>query len=557
MNEHRALHRAGYILYYAFNDLLPMRLAGRTYREKLASLGCTSRRWLTTVLNVFTLATLIVAALVVGGLVVGTTRLIREYIEANPMALVVEVYGGIGASVKTLSEADEQAIRTLVHGGERVRPDASASDLKRVVHHVSGWNDYDLWFWQKSGARDTDFTPGRTVQAGDPILEKLSYLYRSRSDRVFSREDAPEIVVTAKLLQQLGYETAPGRLPKALRVVYRDKPAPLQIAAVAERIPSGDFLIPELFYRRFRDKQWVWPPRHRHAYLGPLQPDQARLIQSKAGNYFRDQEVDALLAERSGSAKWLMFKLRGQQSWTQSYWEETFFPAVALFLESVPWYPGLGVDFDDALPPGDDAWMPVHIGFTRASVYVKELAQVPAVVEALTAMGLRVDDRIAQEVVFLQQVSAFGKRIFGWVIGAVGILAAVNIGLSFAQTIHRKQAQIGILRAYGASRRFIFSIYLCEATLLWILAASLGLGLAFPSGEAIGKNLMQVWQRKADVAEMVKESPARSAPQFFRTPPELLVSALGGALLISWAATTWAAAKAARINPAVAVRSRE
>lgn len=282
-------------------------------------------------------------------------------------------------------------------------------------------------------------------------------------------------------------------------------------------------------------------------------PDQSAAFLGKTVNYIRDQRVEAAVVERSGNAKWLRFTLPKGKSWSQDYWEATFFPTATLYLGSVPWSASLKVEFDDALPPEGEAWSSVNIGYTCASVYVNRLSDVPLVVDSLKAKGFRVDDRIAQEVTFLQQVSSFGHRLFGWVIGAVAFIAAVNIGLSFAQRIHQKQAQIGILRAYGASRRFIFSIYLCEATMLWLLAGMLGVLVAFPAGKWIGQNVMQVWQKKGQM----NLTGSAAAPEFFHASLGLIVVTLGGALLVCWLATAWAAFKAARINPATAVRSRE
>ena len=543
--------KSWYVLIYALQDLLPLRLGAEEGARGLRAFWATSKRWLTTALNVLTLGTLIVAALVIGGLVIGTTTLIREYIEENPLALVVQVHGGLGASVKTISEEDESEIAAFgpAEGGATPRPEGSKSG--RFVHCVAGWNDYALWFFRKDGSRDTDFAPGRTVQARDPILAKLDLTQRTGRAGLFTREDSPEIVVTRNLVKQLGYD-AP---PDVLMVDYKGRAAPLRVAAVAQWLPAGDFLIGEKFYRLFRDKRWHWPPMHRQAYLGPVTPPQGRELLERARDYFRDQRVDASIVERAGSLKWLVAKLRDDQAWDEDYWKGTFLPTIALYLDSPPWLQKLNAAFDDPLPTSGESWAAINIGYTRASVYVKELARVPDVVEALKQRGLGVDDRIAQEVVFLQQVSAFGRRLFAWVIGAVALMAAVNIGLSFAQTIRRKQAQIGILRAYGASRQFVFSIYLCEATIIWVLAALLGAGISSPAGKTIGEHVMKVWQTQSKSHLTVRED--AETPRFYRSPVELYALTLGGSLLVCWAATAWAAWHAARVNPATAVRSRE
>ena len=115
------------------------------------------------------------------------------------------------------------------------------------MYRAAGWNDYALWFFKKDGSRDTDFTPGRTVQLDDPILKKLTFTNQESgppprgglapprsggppSVTLFSSEEAPEAIVTRDLLKQLGYDS----VPEALRVDYQQKAAPLRIAAVAE-----------------------------------------------------------------------------------------------------------------------------------------------------------------------------------------------------------------------------------------------------------------------------------------------------------------------------------
>jgi len=526
-----------------------LRLAGKAGGERLSSLWKTSKRWLTTTLNVLTLAALIVAALVIGGLVIGTTTLIRTHIETNPLALVVEVHGGIGARVKTITEADEADIRSFAVVGDCVQPAPSAPKDERVVHYVAGWNDYDLWFWTKDGAQDADFAPGRTVQRGDPILQKLRY--RSKvGTSVLLPDGAPEIIVTQGLLGQLKYSSP----PESLRVTYKGLAAPLKVRAVAEWIPSSEFLINETFYRQFRDKQWKWPPRHDHAHLGPLSDEQGQEILVLCRDYLDGQRVQGRVVERAGRDRWLRLSLDQGESWTQEYWQGTLIGTVGLFMKSKEWYKELRAEFDEPLPSEEEEWSTLDIGFTRASVYVKELEAVPGVVEALKERGLGVDDRIAQEVVFLQQVSSFGNRLFAWVIGTVGLMAVVNIGLSFAQTIQRKRAQIGILRACGASRPFIFLIYIFEATILWTFASIIGVLVASPAGNWIGDHLMQAWQQKgAGSLDLSQQIGCR----FFHVPWALALLTLGGSLLVCWLATAWAALNAARVNPAVAVRSRE
>ena len=551
---------ARYVLSYAVSDLLPTRIA----REFLwPSLIATLKRWLTTALNVFTLAALIMAALVIGGLREGTVRLLREHIEQNPLALVVEIHGGLGASVKTITEEDEARIRTFALRDGAVVPEPGKGEAERVVYRAAGWNDYALWFLKKDGSRDTDFTPGRTVQLDDPILKKLTFTNQESgppprgglapprsggppSVTLFSSEEAPEAIVTRDLLKQLGYDS----VPEALRVDYQQKAAPLRIAAVAEWIPSGDFLITEKFYRAFRDKQWNWPPRHRHAYLGPLTPQQSSTITSKARSYLRDQRVEAASVERAGTARWLRFRLEAGKSWDEEYWRETFFSAVALYLDSASWLGKLSTDFDGPLPSKDEAWSSVDIGYTRASVYVRELSYVPGVVEALKKGGFGVDDRIAQEVVFLEQVSSFARRLFLCVIGALTLMAVVSIGLSFAQTTRRKQAQIGILRAYGASRRFVFLIYLCEATVIWILGAAFGTISAAAFGSSIGRSLMEAWQVKSQQGG----GPEGLAAQFYQLTPTLLSATYILSLSACLLATAIVAFFAANQDPAKSLR---
>ena len=134
-----------------------------------------------------------------------------------------------------------------------------------------------------------------------------------------------------------------------------------------------------------------------------------------------------------------------------------------------------------------------------------------------------------------------GLRAAGF---AVWPLTALLIGLIFALAAAERRRELGLLRALGATRAFLFRLILAEAVLIAAAGAVLGLaaalGLVFGFSRLIAKSLAVpfAWPRPADLAL-------------------LLFAALGLALLTGALAALYPALVTSRMEPYEAVRRGE
>ena len=70
------------------------------------------------------------------------------------------------------------------------------------------------------------------------------------------------------------------------------------------------------------------------------------------------------------------------------------------------------------------------------------------------------------------QINLIGLMTLIW------LLAIIFTGLVFSITVNERRRQIGVLRALGATRQFIFRLLLAEGTLLTFLGGLVGVVLA-------------------------------------------------------------------------------
>jgi lipoprotein-releasing system permease protein len=121
----------------------------------------------------------------------------------------------------------------------------------------------------------------------------------------------------------------------------------------------------------------------------------------------------------------------------------------------------------------------------------------------------------------------------------VALTAALGIASVLVVSVVQKSGEIGILRAMGASRGQILRLFLIEGALMG-LAGSL-------SGSLLGLAFLDFWRGVARNAD--------GTPMFVVTfEPMLFVYAAAGATLIGTLAAMIPAQRAARLDPAVAIR---
>ena len=132
-------------------------------------------------------------------------------------------------------------------------------------------------------------------------------------------------------------------------------------------------------------------------------------------------------------------------------------------------------------------------------------------------------------------------RIILSVMGITWGLSIVLIGLVFSMAANERRKELGVLRAMGATRRFVFQSLLTEAGLLAVFGGGVGIALA-GLGIYLFRQLIMV---------------SFGVPFLLPAPGSLMVQ-LGAGLLLALGSVTLAALlpayKISRMDPAVAMR---
>ncbi|MCG8462412.1 MAG: hypothetical protein MI919_39515, partial [Holophagales bacterium] len=453
-----------YLLAFAWRDIFPLSFYGRDARERLRSLFGSLRSCVSAFLNLITLTVLVLTTALVAALYAGTVGWLRDYVDGNPLARTVEISSIFSTRTAALGAEELEELRRLEVEGEPA-----------PIAGVYGWNDVTLWLYDSHGSQDDSLTHGRTVDPNDPVLGRLELGTGSEAGSGrFHDAGHGQVIVSASLLEALGY----GRevpLSGSIRVEYFDVAAPLEVVAVASDTPGGDFLITEAFHRSIQDRRWDPLPRVPGLYWGPVMPSAALDgALEKLGPWLRRQRTSAELVRRAGPEQWL--RIEREEPWTEELWRQLFVP---VFLEQLAQVePAGGIELFEPVAPELRPLERLEPEFTRASIYVEELATVPAISDAVSRLGFRVTSNSRELALLFLQVSALGRRILLSVILVVGGLAAVSLMLSFSQSIQRKTPEIALLSAHGASGLLVLSAYVLEAVILWALSTAAGLLLA-------------------------------------------------------------------------------
>jgi lipoprotein-releasing system permease protein len=121
----------------------------------------------------------------------------------------------------------------------------------------------------------------------------------------------------------------------------------------------------------------------------------------------------------------------------------------------------------------------------------------------------------------------------------VGMTAALGIASVLVVSVVQKSKEIGILRATGTTRRQILGVFLLQGSLLGLLGSLVG--------SLMGWTFLAAWRGYAKNDEGV--------PFFvLDAPPMLFVYVALGATLVGTLSALFPAQRAARLDPAVAIR---
>ncbi len=182
-------------------------------------------------------------------------------------------------------------------------------------------------------------------------------------------------------------------------------------------------------------------------------------------------------------------------------------------------------------------------GYDFALIKAKDLTVARSLVPQLREQGFRVQS--------LETVLDLASKVFlviNIMLGSVGglalFVASIGIMNTMVMAIYERTREIGTMKAIGASRGNIRTLFMAEAGMIGLFGGVVGLLLGWLSG--IGLNMIAL--------KYLEDNEVPLQGNFFVIPPWLILLALGFGLLVGIVAGLYPAARAARLDPITALR---
>lgn len=180
--------------------------------------------------------------------------------------------------------------------------------------------------------------------------------------------------------------------------------------------------------------------------------------------------------------------------------------------------------------------------------------EAPAVARALNAQmpqGLFASDWSEQNRTWFAAVQV-EKRMMGIILFLIVLVGAFGLVSTLVMTVKEKQADIAILRTLGASEGAIMRIFIIQGSIVGLVGVTVGVTAGWLIAENVGA-IVHAIEQLFGVAFLPKEvyfiSSMPSDPRLSDIVPIAIVS-----LLLSLIATLYPSWRAARTNPAEALR---
>jgi putative ABC transport system permease protein len=185
-------------------------------------------------------------------------------------------------------------------------------------------------------------------------------------------------------------------------------------------------------------------------------------------------------------------------------------------------------------------------GFFNADVRVKPGGDLPSTVKAIEAMGFKTHSGAKWFAAAKREVTliAAGLNLFAFI---ALFVAAVGITNTLVTSVIERTGEIGVLRAVGATRGQIMSLFLLEGGIIGLLGGMMGLGLARGLAAWADKWVQGLIQGQMDGQKMLSTT-------MFIFPWWLWVASVLFAVGVTTLAALYPARRAARIHPIEALR---
>lgn len=454
-------------------------------------------RWTGRVI-VITITAVTVLALLSFGVPRAAEQAKQEQMGRRPDARYLWVRPEGGLAVDTFTPTRLQQLRVAVDN--RMTP-GRTSAVVYPFHDV-------VFAWGRAESESPTYEPGirgRTIAPGDPLLHGYAESGYFVTGGPFESPEQPGVIVTAELLQKLGYPANNPAGTTTLEVASPGAGIPLQVPLVGvvwEKFPLGhQFIFNEAFEQSLHLADPDIPARR--VRIGPVPrtwPDPLFLpsdISAKLDD-LRIQTPPILQPIPEGGSLdtdplcWVLTTTLPTSTPTadlprMSYWSDDA-KRIAEWVEDAgyPPSPGFGVLPDSTRKPTP----PSRPGYDRAAVLTSDDGSLIEGLRAASAgikdAGMETDDRMIRVLEAYSEAAQAAEFVLQIVVFVVGLVALVNLGALQGLRAGRKSTEIGLLKAVGMSSQSVRFIFVIEAGFLWLIGTIIGLLITIISVYLLG-----------------------------------------------------------------------
>jgi len=366
-----------------------------------------------------------------------------------------------------------------------VIPDGKPINAK--IHPFMGT---DLIFFEKDESYN-----GRTVDINNPILKTLKDRFIKKRYGEFASNSLEGFIVKEDFLDELGLS----HNSKYLKIKYEHIPLKRPILQVVSWLPdNAKYLVTEAFWLAYLNKQ-IPIPDYNKMIIGPLpaEKDQISILKEKLSPLFKNQECTANWdhtpkGKRKGK-KYLLVN-SGQKRYTKETFWDQLVSLIDLQLQKdpqIPWvYKKASCVNDGEAIKKRNPVDPDHLYF-YVSVHLNTTKKIEPSIDYIKSapvfqeIGLKPDETNLGNLNFVKSIEEFGLYILLFIFISLTTLTGVNVYMTFKHRVQQKQKEIGIMRAFGLSKKLLQKIYSLQALIIWFGALCFGL-FGIPLGLFIG-----------------------------------------------------------------------
>ena len=496
-----SLFRKGVFLFkYGLRDLFPISFSSWSVFKT------TIRDTIFSILTTFSISVLVSVLLIGYGIYFGVTkyqidaqqrdiRANRLIVEIQPDSDVESITDEVLAELREdLGEIYIQKKNLLGFPTKQKLP---------AVQGVYGYTNSELFIYNKD-VYTTIATRGTTVDPNSPLLDRITLNGEKIEGRLILSDSTEGIILKKKWLNRLNYDE--DNPPENIIFNYSGREEELPILGLVDELPDGLFLISAACWHQIRDRKWR--PNYKIGVLSfSKKIDIISLIpqlKSALKGFINpaDQKGMKIEPDTSSSTEDKLYFLSGHDlGWNKRYWNKAIYKGrIEPFLQKNGITAG---DFNLTVPIKSTP-ISGSLDYLNAAVYLSEYGAVTKVAKAIrdNPAKLGVDPYLESAYKWLHQTDQLLRLIFASIAICVFILCLVNIFLMFYQTVLRKRHEIGILKAFGSTKKRISSIFFIESLYLWLFGSLLGLVLGIYGGEFSANALKSIYELQLSEGEL-------------------------------------------------------